>query len=112
MDPALPRMPREDRSSARDIQPQTLAPQIVAQAIIAGRFDDAGTCEPHLPQIRAMAADRARVRATTVQYTCIVDTLTFQSGFIEAKPGTRTVHRAPCTVHRHRHRHQAAGTAS
>jgi NitT/TauT family transport system substrate-binding protein len=77
---------RENGLSVRDVQTATLAPQPAAQAFAAGQFDACATYEPYLSQVRGMGAEKGKILATTLDYPCIVDTLAFQPGFIQANP--------------------------
>ena len=67
--------------SIKDVHTVTLAPQPAAQAFVAGQYDGASTYEPYLSQIRDMKD--AKIVATTVDYPCVIDTLSFQSDFIQ-----------------------------
>ncbi|MCC7274376.1 MAG: ABC transporter substrate-binding protein, partial [Alphaproteobacteria bacterium] len=74
-------MLKKNGMSMKDLKLATLGPKEAATAFVAGQYDAAASYEPYLSIIRD-DPKAGKILATTIDYPCIVDTLSFAPDFI------------------------------
>ncbi|BBK42423.1 ABC transporter permease [Allostella vacuolata] len=74
-------MLKKNGMTVKDLKLATLSPKDAANAFVAGQYDGAASYEPYLSVIRD-DPKAGRILATTIDYPCIVDSLSFSPAYI------------------------------
>lgn len=74
-------MLKKNGMTMKDVKLATLGPKEAANAFVAGQYDAAASYEPYLSVIRDDPKS-GKILATTIDYPCIVDALSFAPDFI------------------------------
>lgn len=74
-------MLKKNGMSVKDLKLASLSPKDAANAFVAGQYDGAASYEPYLSVIRD-DPKAGKILATTIDYPCIVDSLSFSPAYI------------------------------
>ena len=79
-------MLKKNGMTVKDMRLTTLSQKDAANAFVAGQYDGAASYEPYLSVIRN-EPKAGKILATTIEYPCIVDSLSFSPDFIQKNRG-------------------------